>query len=387
MNLNITDNKIFYNRSNMNFYFNRISSSKPDLNLSPISSIDFSQGVSEISDDAQIQYGYIKEFQDSINPDDPEFIENYALRYAKIRSEILKESPEDEIDKKISLLDKSYNDAVNNAAERLSRNFQNFFDYSAMEWSEGTSASKTFDKEDFKNNVLSMSNEAMSIVKQAFKDNNLDTLQSDIDNKLSSIKSGTTVENMNYKDIEEVDSFLKSLPQFKHHMKEYFEDGTYSPVTDNWSTSDAADAINKQYNLAKDFLGSGNISNDTAKNVYNTVLKNISAYHKKFAFGFQSDKFQEEINKDDSYYRLLKSQYDKYDKKLEEAQGQNKMNMILIYLRMIDSCKDNLTQIKDKLKNDRDAKDKLSRNPETVVDTDAYKAISSLETFDENETA
>jgi hypothetical protein len=397
MNLNILDKGIFtfHNKFNMDYYINRISPARADLSLSPISNIEFTQDTSEISDDAKVQYEYTKELeasqdtslsQSSINT---EFIKNYALKYADIRAEILKETPKNEIDKRIELLDKSYSNAVDNAAEKLSAYFQNFFDYSEKEWTYGNSSSKTdsFDKEAFKSNILSMSDSALAVVKQSFEDNSLDGLQSNIENELSSMKSGTTVESMNYTDINETYSFLKSLPQFKHHVQEYFDDGTYRPAADNWSTSDAADAINKQYALAEDFLKSGKVSSNTAKSVYNTVLENISAYHKNFAFGFQSDKFQEEINKDDSYYRLLSSQYDKYEKKLEESQGQNKMDIILIYLRMLSSYKDKLGEIKDKLKNDLDAKDKLSQNPESVSDTDAYKDISRLENFDESKRA
>jgi hypothetical protein len=397
MNLNILDKGIFtfHNKFNVDYYINRISPARADLSLSPISNIEFTQDTSEISDDAKVQYEYTKELeasqdtslsQSSINT---EFIKNYALKYADIRAEILKETPKNEIDKRIELLDKSYSNAVDNAAEKLSAYFQNFFDYSEKEWTYGNSLSKTdsFDKEAFKSNILSMSDSALAVVKQSFEDNSLDGLQSNIENELSSMKSGTTVESMNYTDINETYSFLKSLPQFKHHVQEYFDDGTYRPAADNWSTSDAADAINKQYALAEDFLKSGKVSSNTAKSVYNTVLENISAYHKNFAFGFQSDKFQEEINKDDSYYRLLSSQYDKYEKKLEESQGQNKMDIILIYLRMLSSYKDKLGEIKDKLKNDLDAKDKLSQNPESVSDTDAYKDISRLENFDESKRA
>jgi hypothetical protein len=397
MNLNILDKGIFtfHNKFNMDYYINRISPARADLSLSPISNIEFTQDTSEISDDAKVQYEYTKELeasqdtslsQSSINT---EFIKNYALKYADIRAEILKETPKNEIDKRIELLDKSYSNAVDNAAEKLSAYFQNFFDYSEKEWTYGNSSSKTdsFDKEAFKSNILSMSDSALAVVKQSFEDNSLDGLQSNIENELSSMKSGTTVESMNYTDINETYSFLKSLPQFKHHVQEYFDNGTYRPAADNWSTSDAADAINKQYALAEDFLKSGKVSSNTAKSVYNTVLENISAYHKNFAFGFQSDKFQEEINKDDSYYRLLSSQYDKYEKKLEESQGQNKMDIILIYLRMLSSYKDKLGEIKDKLKNDLDAKDKLSQNPESVSDTDAYKDISRLENFDESKRA
>lgn len=397
MNLNILDKGIFtfHNKFNMDYYINRISPARADLSLSPISNIEFTQDTSEISDDAKVQYEYTKELeasqdtslsQSSINT---EFIKNYALKYADIRAEILKETPKNEIDKRIELLDKSYSNAVDNAAEKLSAYFQNFFDYSEKEWTYGNSSSKTdsFDKEAFKSNILSMSDSALAVVKQSFEDNSLDGLQSNIENELSSMKSGTTVESMNYTDINETYSFLKSLPQFKHHVQEYFDDGTYRPAADNWSTSDAADAINKQYALAEDFLKSGKVSSNTAKSVYNTVLENISAYHKNFAFGFQSDKFQEEINKDDSYYRLLSSQYDKYEKKLEESQGQDKMDIILIYLRMLSSYKDKLGEIKDKLKNDLDAKDKLSQNPESVSDTDAYKDISRLENFDESKRA
>jgi hypothetical protein len=397
MNLNILDKGIFtfHNKFNMDYYINRISPARADLSLSPISNIEFTQDTSEISDDAKVQYEYTKELeasqdtslsQSSINT---EFIKNYALKYADIRAEILKETPKNEIDKRIELLDKSYSNAVDNAAEKLSAYFQNFFDYSEKEWTYGNSSSKTdsFDKEAFKSNILSMSDSALAVVKQSFEDNSLDGLQSNIENELSSMKSGTTVESMNYTDINETYSFLKSLPQFKHHVQEYFDNGTYRPAADNWSTSDAADAINKQYALAEDFLKSGKVSSNTAKSVYNTVLENISAYHKNFAFGFQSDKFQEEINKDDSYYRLLSSQYNKYEKKLEESQGQDKMDIILIYLRMLSSYKDKLGEIKDKLKNDLDAKDKLSQNPESVSDTDAYKDISRLENFDESKRA
>lgn len=381
LNLNIFDNGVLYNKPNLYYHFNGIPALYLNFNLSPASNSDFSQDISEISDDAHIQYIYIKELQDSANPDNPEFIENYALQYTKIKSGILNESPENEIDKKINLLDKVYNDVVNYAADKLSHNFESFFNYSYTEWPQNDSESKAFDKEIFKNTVLSMSDTVMSVVEKAFENNNFDNLQLNIENKLSSIESGTTT------DIKEVAVFFKSLPQFKNHIKEYFEDSTYRPIANNWSISDAADAINKQYSMAENFLQSGNTSSNTAKTVYNTVLKNISAYHRNFAFGFQLDDFQAEINKDNSYYKLLKAQYDKYEKKLQDARKQNKMKIVLMYLEILGSYKDKLGEIKDKLKDDLDAKNKLLKNPESVVNTDAYKAISSLETFDESKRA
>lgn len=112
LNLNIFDNGVLYNKPNLYYHFNGIPALYLNFNLSPASNSDFSQDISEISDDAHIQYIYIKELQDSANPDNPEFIENYALQYTKIKSGILNESPENEIDKKINLLDKVYNKAI-----------------------------------------------------------------------------------------------------------------------------------------------------------------------------------------------------------------------------------------------------------------------------------
>ncbi|EDK34101.1 Hypothetical protein CKL_2089 [Clostridium kluyveri DSM 555] len=90
MNLDIPYNRIFYNTSTTDFYFDGTSFSKLDLTLSA-SNINFLHDISEIFDEVHIQYGYIKELLNSANPDDPEFIENYALRYVKIRSKISKE--------------------------------------------------------------------------------------------------------------------------------------------------------------------------------------------------------------------------------------------------------------------------------------------------------
>lgn len=394
---------------NMFNLVNKISTIEPLSNLSQQLKSSPTTDNSEISDDAKLQYEYMNELKDStdtvsndpyietntssrhtfLSKDalDPSFIENYALNYAKIRKEITEGNTKDEATKKIALLDRAYTDTVNEAAQVLSYDFQSFFDYASREWiyDKSNNDIEKFDTEAFKNNVLSLSDKAFSLVNQAFKDNNLDNLEANIENELFSVQSGTTIESMNYKDIKEVDTFLKTIPNFKNHIREYLDDGTYRPVPSNWSTSDAVNAINKEHAMAEDLLKSGKVSSSTGTKVYNAVLKNISAYHKNFAFGIQIDDDQNQINKDKSYYKLLKEQYEKFEKKLEEARRKNNMKMTLMYLEMLAGLKNSLNEISDKLKEDIDAKNNLSKNPNSVVDTDAYKNISNGENFKEEE--
>lgn len=113
------------------------------------------------------------------------------------------------------------------------------------------------------------------------------------------------------------------------------------------------------------------------------MLKNISAYHKSFAFSSQSDEYQNQINKDKAYYELLKKQYEKYEKRLEESKEQAIMKLMLIYLGKMSTIKDQLTEAKNRLDEDMVKKDALSQNPESVVNTGAYKDISKREIFNE----
>ncbi|MBV7272242.1 hypothetical protein JMF89_11320 [Clostridiaceae bacterium UIB06] len=411
MNLNISQSEAinFYDGSNTDYYIKRTPSVKTSIDL-PLSTVsNLSQDSIEISNDARSQCNYITEFKTAttvtnhtptlenittssntfISSDsiDPEFIKNYSLKYVEIRKEILENSSQDEAAKKINLLDTAYNDAINSAAGSLASDFQNFFDYASNEWSYNNSEGEInkFDVDAFKNNILSLANEAFSVVKQAFNDNNFDNLQSKLENKLSNIQSGTTIESMNYTDIKEVDNFLKNLPKLKNHVKEYFDDGTYRPVSGNWTTSDAVNAINLEYTMAKNFLNSGGAYDSVKKTVYNTTLKNISSYHKRFAFDYQSDQNQDQINKDRNNYKLLKEQYENFEKKLDAAKKQNNMKMVLTYLEILNGLKTQLAEATAKLKDDTEAQNKLSKNPNNVVETEAYKDISNGEIFNENQ--
>lgn len=405
MNISISKNEI-HNMYNLDSKILSIeTASTSTINIGNTELEDSSQ----ISEDAKLQYEYMNRLKGSTsvtnntssigsNTDksdtflskdsiDPSFIEDYALNYVNIRKEISNENSKEEAARKIDLLDKAYSDAINQSAELLSYDFGKFFNYASYEWSYDNSdkTSAKFDTEAFKTNVLSLADKAFSIANQAFKDNNFNGLQANIENELSNISSGSTIESMSYKDIKGVDNFLKAIPSFKNHVSEYLDDGTYKPVAGNWSAEDAANAINKEHSMVEDLLKSGNLSDSTGRKVYNTVLDNISAYHKKFAFGVQMDNDQNEINKDKSYYKLLKEQYEKFEKKLEEARKRNNMKMTLIYLEMLEGLKKSLNEASDKLKEDTDIKNNLSKNPNSVVDTDAYKAISSRENFKEDE--
>ncbi|WP_368490705.1 hypothetical protein [Clostridium sp. BJN0013] len=391
---------------------NKTSSLNLITNSSAESTNNLLHEIGYISDDGKLQYEYmqkitglednkeasptmptLKNIQNngdtflSENSIDADFIENYALNYAKIRKEIVEQFSPEEAEKKIAILDKTYNDAVNTAAQSITNDFQYFFDYASTKWSYDNNSNDTkFNRKAFKDNILSLADKAISVVKEAFKDKDsdmLNNLEYNIEIKLSSNESVTNIENISYNDIKEIHNFLKEIPKFKDHVREYSSDGTYNPVSGNWSTEDAANAINKAYTMTQDFLKSGKISDFTGKKVFNTMLKNISAYHKSFAFSSQSDEYQNQINKDKAYYELLKKQYEKYEKRLEESKEQAIMKLMLIYLGKMSTIKDQLTEAKNRLDEDMVKKDALSQNPESVVNTGAYKDISKREIFNE----
>jgi len=368
--------------------------------------------ISYISEDSKLQYEYmqkLKGVEDNIenkssteapesiqgsgdtfiseNAIDADFIGKYALNYSKIRKEITEQFSPEEAEKKIAVLDKAYNDAINTAAQNVSRDFKYFFDYASTKWNYGnTTNDNKFDAESFKNNLLSLADKAISVVRQAFQKGDSDTLNNleyNIEINLSSDNSPSNIENISYNDIKEIHNFLKELPKFKDHITEYFSDGTYNPVPGNWSTENAANAINKAYNMTEDLAKSGKISDFAGKKIFNTMLKNISAYHKSFAFSYQSDKYQNQINKDRAYYELLKKQYESYEKKLAEVQKQKKMKLMLMYLEIMSPIKDQLIEAKNRLDESISKKESLEQNPESVVNTGAYKDISKHEIFNE----
>ncbi|APM39261.1 hypothetical protein BS101_11140 [Clostridium kluyveri] len=402
----------FSNIISNNHVRNKTSSLKPIEDLSAKLNNNLLHDIGYISDDAKLQYEYMQKLTGaenntenkstaqatenihnsgntfiSENSVDADFIEKYALNYSTIRKEIMEQFSPEESDEKIAILDKAYNDAINTAAQSVTNDFQYFFDYASTKWSYGnTSNDNKFDAEAFKDNLLSLADKAISIVRQAFQNKDsdiLNNLEYNIKIKLSGNESVTNIENINYNDIKEIHNFLKELPKFKDHVREYSSDGTYNPVPGNWSTEDTANAINKAYTMTENLLKSGKISDFAGKKVFNTLLKNISAYHKSFAFSSQSDEYQNQINKDKAYYELLKKQYEKYEKKLEEVQKQKKMKLMLIYLEIMSPIKDQLTEAKNRLDESMAKKEALEQNPESVVNTGAYKDISSREIFNE----
>lgn len=59
------------------------------------------------------------------------------------------------------------------------------------------------------------------------------------------------------------------------------------------------------------------------------------------------------------------------------------MKLMLIYLEIMSPIKDQLTEAKNRLDESMAKKEALEQNPESVVNTGAYKDISSREIFDE----
>ena len=55
------------------------------------------------------------------------------------------------------------------------------------------------------------------------------------------------------------------------------------------------------------------------------------------------------------------------------------MKMVLTYLEMLNSLKTQLAEASAKLKEDMEAQNKLSKNPNNVVETETYKDISNGE--------
>ena len=384
--------------NNTNVFVNNVINTSATQVEENKTSNQINSDTGEISVEARQQYEYSKAIKGDIsivandkdrntflsqNAIAPTFLADYAKKYAEISKDIIAGSSSEEAEKKLNLLNKAYNDAIKEGIESLANDFQNFFDYAAKEWVYDKNSTEQFQVDTFKSNLKAMADTAFTEAKNAIAQRDYSNLQEKINQRLSQFKSGDSIETMGYEDIKAVDNFLKTIPNLKNHIKEYFADGTYKEAPANWSIQQAADAMNREHQQAEEFSKSG-VSGVVGKYVQNAVNKNLLAFHKNFSFGLQMDAFQGELNKDDRYYKLLKSQQEEFERALKECRKKNHMKTVLIYLDALKGIEDQLKALKEKRAGDSKNKDALESNPNSVVDCDAFKALSNALNFKED---
>lgn len=386
--------------NNIDYVYNTINKALTDKNPTNNGSETvnlINSDIGQISSDANKQYEYLCEIEgttatepttnksqntflssDAINPS---FIVDYSEKYAQMSKDIIANNSKADAEKKLELLEKAYKDSIDQGIKSLASDFQGFFNYAAGEWGYDKSNAPQFNTDEFISNLKNMANIAYTETKNAIKQGDYSGVKDKVNEKLTAIKSGTTIETMSYNDIQAVDDFLKTIPNLKNHVKEYFDDGTYRPAPGNWTAQQVADAMNSQYEKAEELVKSGKISEIVGRYVQATTSRNVSAFQKNFSYGVQMDIFQAEINKNNKFLDLLKSQQAEFNRKLLEFRKKNNMKAILIYLEALKGVANDIDALNGKAKKDNDNKNNLQNNPNSIVDSGIYKDISSRLNF------
>lgn len=300
MNINITGNRIIsteiikYNQDNIIKNTNRSTiNSKNEDTTNQTSLIDFSEGsvlAYELSNRFKDATGYqvdvklSKDFLLGKNDYDDSFIKDFAIEYYNIRNELSSKVPKADYKKYMNLVDKVYEDVVNEASESLSRVFENFFDYSSnvSKVYKMKSVDGIFNEKKFENHLISMGKTALNIVKNADINTDINTLTKDIEQNLKKI-GGDSLNTMNYKDIQILSKLFKELPSLSLSIGKKTEQNTMNRKEKIWSN--AIDNLDD------------NLSKNVKDAVIKSINKNLKTYNKVGNFINMKENLNNELEK------------------------------------------------------------------------------------------
>lgn len=363
MNIGINNNVIISNqviKYEQNSIVQNTNKSTNDLNnannLEQIDIIDISEGsvlAYEFANRFKEATGYTsevklsKEFLLEKNDYDDSFIKDFAIEYYNIKQEFSSNSSKVEFNKHMNLVDKVYEDVVNEAADSLSRVFENFFDYSSnvSKSYKLKSDDGVFDKKSFKEHLKLMAKNALNTVKNADINADIDTLNNDIEKNLQKI-SGNDLSNMSYKDIKILSNLFENLPSLSLPLIGKIDEQLMNKKERIWSN-----AIE-------------NLDDNLSKNIKDAVIKsgnkNIKAFEKIGNFLNMREDLNNELDKLNKLLSKLVKQRKIMTKHMDNIAKINSLKKDVVNKRTIQLMK----QITD-----------LDNNINTLVER-----ISSIET-------
>jgi hypothetical protein len=232
---------------------------------------------------------------------DESFIMDFALQYKEYKDRIMSSSSGEEQKNLLDALALKFNKAVEDAATSLSNSFDKFFNYQKHVYDKylGSSSEEIFDASQFKDHLMAMAKEALTIAEQAVNRGDAETRITDF---LENDKAkDSSLEQMSFHDLKTLTAYFRKLPVL-----------SFSPNT-------SLEAITgKWLNATNDLFKAKELSLPIQKILNLTVSRNVALFKEEYTYISKDKKYDSELL---YFKKKLQAKEDEYNEAKKQSQG------------------------------------------------------------------